>query len=322
MSSAIDVKPAAMENRRDYDIFLAAVGYEARARYVVQKLRPNARRKVALAFPHSKVLDYSANLSYLSKAGYDVHELEDGKIESWFRDEFISVTSDSESEIRVGIDISSLSRIRIATVFDVIRSLSAQIGLRVIVDWYYSIARYSVPQRGFVPNAIVGPVLPSFAGWTNEPERPLVAVVGLGYEEDKALGAVEHVQASAAYAMKPISLDPRYDVAVTLANRRFLDSVRPNQVLDYRIEQPIDCFGMLESVVYGLLRSFNVIVLPFGPKVFTLCSLLVAGLHPTVSIWRVSAGGADIPVNRRASGRIACLTATFAALSPESEQAV
>src|ERR1039458_9770627 len=308
MSSAIVVTPALLEKRKDYDLFLAAVGYEARARYMVQELVPNARRKVALAFSRDKVLDYSANLVYLSKAGYSIQELEDGEIESWFRNELISVTSDSDREIRLGIDISSLSRIRIATVFDVIRSLAAQIGRSVVTDWYYSIARYSAPPRGFVPIAVVGPVLPSFAGWTNEPERPLVAVVGLGYEEDKALGAVEHVQASAAWAMKPISLDPRYDVAVTLANRRFLDSVRPEQVMDYRVEQPIDCFGMLESVVYGLLKSFNVIVLPFGPKVFTLCSLLVAGVHPTVSIWRVSAGGAERPVNRRASGRITCLT--------------
>ena len=65
--------------------------------------------------------------------------------------------------------------------------------------------------------------------------------------------------------------------------------------MEYRVEQPIDCFGMLESVVYGLLKSFSAIVLPFGPKVFTLCSLLVASLHPTVSIWRVSAGGAGKP---------------------------
>jgi hypothetical protein len=78
----------------------------------------------------------------------------------------------------------------------------------------------------------------------------------------------------------------------------------------------------LESVVYGLLKSFNVIVLPFGPKIFTLCSLLVAGLHPTVSVWRVSAGGAERPVNRRASGRITCLTVTFAPLSLEAEQEV
>src|ERR1019366_1589566 len=173
MSSTIVVTPELLKKPRNYDLFLAAVGYEARARYIVQELAPNARRKVALAFSRDKVLDYLANLVYLSKAGYGIQELEDGEIDSWFRKELISVTSDSDRDIRFGIDISSLSRIRIATAFEVIRGLAGQSGRTVITDWYYSIARYSAPPREFVPNAVVGPVLPSFAGWTTEPERPL-----------------------------------------------------------------------------------------------------------------------------------------------------
>jgi hypothetical protein len=310
MSATIRVLGVTAECDSAYDLFLAAVGYEARARFVVESLHPRAFARLGLAFTHDKVLDFDLNRRALTEHGYEITEQDDENVAPWLLDRVLSLPP-NRGTVRLGVDISSLTRKRIAIAFDVLRQSAALLGRSVSTDWYYSVARFSAPPRRFVPNAIAGPVLPAFAGWSIEPERPLVAVVGLGYEEDRALGAVEHVQASETWALRPLSHDPRYDAAVARANSRLLEAIRPRRVVAYPVERPIDCVGVLESLVYGIIRNENAVILPFGPKILMLCSLLVAHIHPAVAVWRVSAGGAEEPVNRRPSGRISCLRVEF-----------
>jgi hypothetical protein len=61
----------------------------------------------------------------------------------------------------------------------VVRSVcSASSG--VTVDFVYSLAAFVPPPIEGLLSSHVGPVLPEFAGWWDEPDRPLAAVVGLG----------------------------------------------------------------------------------------------------------------------------------------------
>ena len=125
--------------------------------------------------------------------------------------ELRSAVSANVTSVRVGVDFSSLTRIRIALIFEALRQIAADMKVVVSVDWYYAIARFSKAPIGFVPNLVAEPVSPAFAGWVTEPERDTVAIVGLGYEQDKALGAVELVQPSQTWALRPVSIDPRHD---------------------------------------------------------------------------------------------------------------
>ena len=61
----------------------------------------------------------------------------------------------------------------------------------VDISFLYALGKFSPPPSAQSLNAHVGPVLPAFAGWSMEPDTPPVAIIGLGYEEDRALGAVE-----------------------------------------------------------------------------------------------------------------------------------
>jgi hypothetical protein len=139
------------------------------------------------------------------------------------------------------------------------------------------------------------------------------AVVGLGYEQDKALGAVEHLQPGEVWVFAPHSAVEEYSVALKKANQVLLDTVPSSHRLVYEVGQPFDCFVTLESLVDRLAEEANVILLPFGPKLFALCSLLVAWLHSDVAVWRVSAGKGEMPQDRRASGYVYGLRVEFGA---------
>jgi hypothetical protein len=283
---------------QDYDIFIATVGYERRARYIAERFEPKAKIQVACGFRDQRVLEYPNNSHFFESRGFDIEHRPDSEYQEWIRVVLDRLPADRRS-LRLIIDISSVTRFRIATLLVLLREYRRA---SLTVSFVYSLAAFTPPPELAQANSHVGPVTPEFAGWWEEPDRALVAVVGLGYEEDKALGAVEHLQAAEVWTFVPESEVAAYSPALIDANRTLLEGVPPSQQLTYRVQDPLDCFAKLESLTFGLTQEKNPILLPFGPKIFSLCSLLIGLLNPSIPVWRVSAEGQEAPVNREASG--------------------
>jgi hypothetical protein len=293
----------------EYDAFIAAVGFERRSRGVAEFLKPKAKKLLACAFSDRKVLNYDENMAWYLDNGYAVTDRGDEGFRAWLEDNLTGLSGQDGRPLRLAIDISSLSRFRLAVIVDWLRKRGGENS--AIADFLYSVADFSPPAMADAPNVHVGPVLKSFAGWSLNPNQSTVAIVGLGYEENKALGAVEHLQVSQVWLFAPRSSIREYEVELERANGILFESVSRENRIDYRVEQPFDCFVALESLTDRCLRSSRVVLLPFGPKVFALCSLLVACIHENAAVWRVSAGGAEPAVDRIPSKFFCGLTAEF-----------
>jgi hypothetical protein len=305
----------AMQQKVSYDLFIAAVGFEKRARYIAESLVIHASYRYACAFPDRKTHHYGENLDWFTRAGYIVNEVPDCEFGFWCRTVLDAIRPNAFQTRRICIDVSSLNRFRIAVLIDSIRNLDWE--AQIDVAFLYSLAQFSPPPREASPNRHVGPVMPSFSGWTLEPDRPPVAVVGLGYEEDKALGAVEHIQAASVWTFLPESINDPYMDAVRRANKTLLETIPPAQQLTYPVHRPFDSFVLLESLVQRIVRSNSPVLLPFGPKMFSVCAMLVACLYPSSSVWRVSAGPEGEAVDRVPTGSVYGLQAEF--LTPHSK---
>lgn len=292
-----------------YDTFIATVGYERRSRHIAEELGIQAVERFACAFPDRKVHSYDENYDWFMDSGYDVEEITDDAFSPWCEELFQRVRSQKVRQHNVCVDISSLNRTRLAIIVDNLRKLRSEGTIKV--DFLYSLAEFSPPSRETTPNRHFGPVLRSFSGWTSEPEHPPVAVLGLGYERDKALGAAEHIQAAKVWAFLPESPIPKYTDAVRRANRLLLESVPSAQQLVFPVHQPADCFVLLESFTHRLASSSCPVFFPLGPKIFALCSLLVACLYPEVAIWRISSGPEGEAIERVPSGIVCGLSAEF-----------
>jgi hypothetical protein len=292
---------------KSYDLFVAAAGYEARSRYVAEILIPTALENLALGFECQQTLEFESNVEWYSSHGFTVEIGDDEPCAAFFVERLTSLGK--AQNLSVLIDISSLSRTRIALFLEALGLLLPTVAVEV--DFVYALAMYTDPVENESSNSHVGPVLPSFAGWWIEPDRAISAIVGVGYEQDKALGAVEHLQAADVWVFIPSSEIASYSPALAKANHSLLESVPRDRQLFYRVHDPMDCFQTIESLVYGLSLSENPVLLPFGPKLFALCCLLVALVHPQVPVWRVSAQDEETPVNRQASGAVYGLTVVF-----------
>lgn len=295
--------------KEDYDAFIAAVGYERRSRYIAEACQIRARHKYAGAFSDRKVLHFQENHRWFKDSNYNVVEVGDEDFPSWIEKIFARTKWKKISNKRICVDISSLTRFRLAAIVNTVRNIKEDGG--ITVDFLYSIAKFSPPPRESGPNVHVGPVMPSFAGWTLDPERPPAAVVGLGYEQDQAMGAVEHIQAADVWAFLPTSQFPEYSRFLLRANKTLLESIPRARRIQYPVDQPMDCFVMLESLTNRVLRSNCIVLFPFGSKIFSLCSLLVACLYPEIAVWRVSEGHSAEAIDRIPSEYVVGLSVIF-----------
>ncbi len=299
MSDKVVIEPLPEDwDREDFDLAIATVGYEERARFIFSERQPSAATKLACGFNSQQVFTYADNTRWFQSNGFTVDHVADGLYFELIQRTLASIPVGDRS-LKVVVDISSTTRVRMAGLLTALRTFSKS---PIEVSFVYALASFTPAPDEVHLNSHVGPVTPEFAGWWEEPDRALVAVVGLGYEQDKALGAVEHLQAAQIWTFTPASEVGEYTPALLKANRTLLESVPPRQQICYRVQDPYECFAKLESLVYGLSREKNPVLLPFGPKLFSLVSLLVAILYPGLPVWRVSAERHENPVNRKASG--------------------
>lgn len=312
-NSTVWVQPSSADAIRstDYDLFVASVGYESRCTHAARILDVRARRRWACAFPDRHTAAFHRSFDWYSSHYFNITEADSDRLPAWIEDAIDESESASSSDVvRLCIDISSMSRRRIASWIEALRTRGAR--REYCVDFVYSLASFAGSPKSTDGSAIerVEPVLPSFAGCLTDPERPLVALIGLGFEPERALGAIEYVEPTDIWALWPEGGDEGFFDSIRVANETLWQSWE-RRAIHYSIQEAFRTFVLLESLSYGFLQEGRLLILPFGPKILTLGALLCACLHPELAVWRVSAGESEEARDVRASGELAALRVQF-----------
>lgn len=312
MMPKIEVVVSASDHLQDWDVLVGAVGYEHRSRHVPLTWAMGSRIRLASAFDTHKELSYADNWAALADRGFDIEEHAEGEIRYWLYKRLLDVEARPDTPLRLAIDVSSFSRSRIAEL--VLAAADIATIRDVAIDFGYAPATFVLPVEADTVIEILGPVTPEFAGWTDEPETPTTCIIGLGYEPERAVGALEYLEPVGAWAFTPTGVDDRYDRCLEKANETVWDAnPRPVRIV-YGVDQPLWTFVQLESLVFGLKRMTRPVLVPFGPKIFAAMCLLVALSHqPETAVWRVSGGQSEQPVDRMAIGPVHHISALLRA---------
>ncbi|MCD2511578.1 hypothetical protein [Comamonas endophytica] len=282
----------------NYDISVFALGFESRSTSFLGKV--NAKGAIAYGFDHGHQMEYELNLKLFQSAGVEVLDfLSDNDFEVAFRQTLSALPDDNQKKIFV--DVSCFTRFRLAAI---VHELFIHAGSRhqdLVVDFAYAVAKFEKPSIFRQPNTVVGPAHRAFAGWSQGNYSSTATILGLGYEQDQAIGVVEYLQSGEVWAFSPISPVDEYKPAVAKANELLLSEIPPSHVIEYDVCSPASVVTTLESVVRGLTDEHSVVLVPFGPKIFVLCTLIVAAIRQDVAVWRVSQGSHIKPHDRSAS---------------------
>jgi hypothetical protein len=316
MTRSVTVNSLIPQPDQPYDLFVASLGFETRARFLLSRFGQLATKKVACGFESRKEHSYRDNYNAFRSAGFEVADHREEDFAAWWTKILgaaVESRKGNDRALRLCVDVSSMSRYRMATIVGSFLELNH--GPPIIADFLYSVAVFSQPpQDGGGPIAVCAPATSVFSGWWTEPEQPSVVVFGLGYEEGKAVGALEYLEPKLVWAFRPTGEDRRYDAALELANANLWDVVPRQNIISYQVDRPFECFSMLESLSYGNTVSSRVTLVPLGPKIFSLCCLLVASVQwPKVAVWRVSSGQNEPALDRRPSGKVIAIRAAFQA---------
>ena len=126
----------------------------------------------------------------------------------------------------------------------------AMLFIEVSVAFVYAPAKFSVPSEDPGVMEICGPVTDKFAGWTDYPDYPVNAIVGIGYEPEKAVGVIEFLEPNKVWILVPSGEDKNYDERVREANRDLWDMFSPKQFISYEVSNPYEYFMILEGLVH------------------------------------------------------------------------
>lgn len=300
-----------------YDILLGTVGYEPRASAISRAIGEVAHAAV-LGFDRHHEYAYDDNRDWSVEHGFDFDEPTDDEYRRCMADwltEAVSACTTTDNPVRVAVDISSMTRDRIATALEVALEISAS--RRLDVDFLYAPAAYRAPREEPDFTASIEPVTAFFRGWTPDPSRPSVAVVGLGYEIDKAVGAKEYLELKDLWAYIADGGDERFAEKVKVNNELLWMEVEEDRVVRYPLADPYGVFVQLESQLFGILRQGRALMLPMGPKIFALCSMVAAmHHHPEVGVWRVRQS--ETPQPREADGELIGLSVRLGAARSDS----
>lgn len=293
-----------------YDLVVSALGFESRAIALSGKLRGKAKRNIAIGFDHNKSISYSENkLWFSANVDYVYDDVSDEQFVEIIRREIsqsLECSVGNGQPCRVAFDVSCLNRYRIATIIAETTPHIFKTDLNA--DVWYALAEFQPPSKSNEQNEVVGPVHGYFSGLFGDPSRPLALVAGLGYEEGKVMGATEYLQASRVVAFFPKSPINEYEQFVEEANQSLLSELDARDVIIYPVNDPARTLATLDSAVRGLEETYNVVILPLGPKIFTVLALFAHLSHNDSSVWRVSGGRRSAPRDVRASGHYFGLT--------------
>lgn len=301
-----------------YDAVLGSLGFEHRCREIPAALDTSDNRCAIPFGDHQSNANYVENKQWFEANGWQLPDIQDHAFGTWVGDWLARLSSGER--LRVAVDVSSMSRLRMAGMVEALLALPRDI--RVELDFLYTPATFEPPQRDSDPPIFdVAPVSPYFAGWWNDLDAPLLVMIGLGYELELAASAIDALEPAETEVYVPEGNDGRYLEEIEKANVALLDyPEKLSARIAYSVGDPFSCFRELESRVERLSPARRLAIVPLGPKIFAVCALLAAALHPAAAqVIRVSAGSRQAPIDRRSDGSVYGLTAVVGPSRDEDE---
>lgn len=118
--------------------------------------------------------------------------------------------------------------------------------------------------------------------------KPTALILGLGCEKDLATMVNLKIRPELVYTF---IADPSFDNSFTCetiaCNKMLLDTLAETNIIRYPANDHTQINQQLTRLCLKLRLEYNVIIVPLGPKTFTLSCLLLTLKYPDLELWEV-----------------------------------
>lgn len=187
------------DDRFDFGIF--GLGYETRSIECFNKLKDCCVQKIAFGYDYWKNdFDYLNNKEVFENNNCEIFEVREKEIRDDLDHMFPKILI--EKICKILVDVSVMTRHRLSELLWLLFDRMVT-GSEIVV--VYSIAEFVEPPKHNYPVKFFGSIIDNFQPMTGRLNLHPVVIVGLGYEKDKALGVVGHLDPENVIFLIPIN---------------------------------------------------------------------------------------------------------------------
>jgi len=261
------------------DVFIAASGYESRSTAIPRKVEGLDCRKVAITFTeYSKELQRPENDKYFKSQGFEMLPASGFEIPDYSK---VLLPSGSD-KLKVLIDISVMTRTWYHGLLKYIVNLpdNKQISLRVVYCPAENV--HAVKLRKSLSINYLNMVTKS---GKSIDDRPTALLLGLGHEQDIARRLHEIIRPDRT---KLLYADPEmrkeYVEKIFITNHSLINRTDIKELFAYPMHDTSVIYSLLVDLIMPLRKDYRVIIIPQGPKIFSLISMIVQLSYPDIEL--------------------------------------
>jgi len=264
----------------DADIFFAGCGYETRSVCIPRMLSNISCRRIALCFTeHTRDISRPENELFYKENNYELHNYSGQDIPDY--DQFFKVFN--KRELNVMVDISVMTR-----------------------TWYYSLLKYLQKLKGFrriTLKLIYCPAIYSSPAKTkskvtlkdlwflDEPnespkrKKEKALILGMGNEKGLSQRVYEQLMPEKTYLLyADPALQLEYVENLFVNNHGLIELIDIKNLKGYPLDNTREIYSLLVDLILPLRETHDIIVVPQGPKIFSLMAMIFQISYPDVCI--------------------------------------
>jgi hypothetical protein len=265
------------------DYLIAVCHSNPRCCVLSEKLHDLVPNKILLNFhePHGNPDqdNYRRFMDYGFKT-VDASQNESGVIEKMF----FNICNVEAHHINIVIDYSCMSKKWYAMIID---SMTKNTYQAERIHLFFSYTPKIFDKKKLKKNIdYIGPIL--FNRDNLRDVKPVSMIASLDINPNSILEAVSKVKPQKILAFVPqCAHDPEYTQLVVERNRDLLERLDSNSIIHYDMDRPEDINTLLTSYCLDQRIASEVMILPQGPKTFSMMSLLLSVRYPDVKLWEI-----------------------------------
>ena len=258
-------------------LFITTLGYESRSTTVARMFENNSCRKIALENRNSiKEFSYQDNSNYLEKQGFEII-----RVESEVPDVDAIFQSLSGDDIDVALDCTNMPPIwyyEFFKWFDDKHTGDGQVRMRIA----YTMAEY-VRQPGSHKVKEIFEFLKDEVRPANG--KKIALILGLGQEKNVSDSIFKMINPDLLYlyyADPPA--EKRFVEKVLINNHKLINEAPIRNLIAYPIRNGQATYQSLMNTLLPLRDEYSIVLIPQGPKIFSVVSMLVHMGYPDIKI--------------------------------------
>jgi hypothetical protein len=259
------------------ELFITCLGYESRCTTVARAFQNNSCRKIALENSNViKEFSYQENSDYLEKQGFEII-----RVKSELPDVDAIFQSLSGDNIHVTLDCTNMPPVwyyEFLKWFDEKQDVDGRVRMRIA----YTMAKY-VKQPGSRKVKEVFDFLKDEARPANGKKTALI--LGLGQEKnvsDSIFKIIDPDLLYLYYADPPV--EKRFVEKVLVNNHKLINEAPIRNLVAYPIRNGQAIYQSLINTILPLRNEYSIVLIPQGPKIFSVVSMLVHIGYPDIRI--------------------------------------